>query len=74
MSTEIIVDRIEGEFVVVEKDGDFYNLPLVLFVSPPEEGDIITLGVEKPKQQTAEAEARLERLKQRDCGSDTIDL
>ena len=74
MAKQMIVDRIEGNIVVVELNGDLLELPLQLFSSKPKEGDQINLSIEISTPSSTEAVDRLERLKQRDCGSDTIDL
>ena len=74
MAKEMIVDRIEGNIVIVELNGALLDLPLELFSSKPTEGDKITLSITVTPASSTQATDRLERLKQRDCGSDTIDL
>ena len=76
MSMELIVDRIETNIVIVERDGKLLELPIELFSPVPNEGDSIHLSIEVTPSTDAlqTAAARLERLKQRDCGEDEIDL
>jgi hypothetical protein len=47
---QIIVDRIEGEWAVLEIGEHRVNLPLAAFPSPPQEGARITLQVERLRQ------------------------
>ncbi|MBQ6998839.1 MAG: DUF3006 domain-containing protein [Clostridia bacterium] len=61
---EIIIDRIEGDFVVVETpDGNTYNLPKSLFKSCAE-GDvfIIKKDADKTQQQKKETEKLMDEL------------
>ena len=75
MSRQMIVDRIEGKIVIVEAEGKLLDLPIELFSTVPNEGDSITLSIEiTSSTQLKTATDRLQRLKQRDCGSDEIDL
>ena len=37
-----IVDRLEGDFVIVEIDGEMRDIPLSLFVSNVKDGDVVT--------------------------------
>ena len=46
---DVIVDRIEGEYAVVEiEKGKMCNLPLV-FVPNVKEGDVVTITINKDK-------------------------
>ena len=46
---DVIVDRIEGDYAVVEIDkGKMCNLPLV-FVPNVKEGDVVTITINKDK-------------------------
>lgn len=75
MSKQMIVDRIEGKIVIVELEGKLLDLPIELFSAVPNEGDSITLSIEITTSSALKtATDRLERLKQRDCGADEIDL
>ncbi len=61
---EVIIDRIEGDFAVVEApDGSTYNLPKVLFKSCAE-GDvfIIKKDADKTQNQKKEIENLMDEL------------
>lgn len=49
-----IIDRIEGDFVVIEYKDIFLNLPLILFPKDVKENDIVTLSVTIEKIETEE--------------------
>ena len=65
---EWIIDRIEGDFAIVEYEGQFFELPLCL-LPDLKEGSILQIqSIEKTAQKDTileEAQARLNRLKQR---------
>ena len=70
------IDRIEGNIAVIEVNGELYEVPIVLLPNP-KEGDIIHLHKQDATENQAleEANARLERLKQRsEPPSDIFDL
>lgn len=49
-----IIDRIEGDFVVVEYEEAFLNLPLILFPADIKENDTVTFSVTIEKVETEE--------------------
>ena len=74
-SSEMIIDRIEGEFAVVLLKGAAHNIPIALLPKGIQEGGSLTLTYTPPDSQTLdEAKARLKRLKKRDSGQKSIDL
>jgi hypothetical protein len=65
---EWIIDRIEGDFAIVEYDGQYFELPLCLLPDLKEGSTLqIQSVVTSSKKDTIleDAEARLNRLKQR---------
>lgn len=57
---DVVVDRIEGEYAVVEiKKGEMCNLPIEL-VPNVKEGDIVTITINKNK--TEERKKTIEEL------------
>lgn len=65
---EWIIDRIEGDIAIVEYRGQYFDIPLCLLPDLKEGSTLQIQLIEKdPKQYTIleEAEARLNRLKQR---------
>ena len=57
---DVIVDRVEGDYAVVEIDkGKMCNLPLV-FVPNVKEGDVVTITINKDK--TEERKKTIEEL------------
>ena len=71
--SNIIIDRFEGELAIVECNGDFFEIPQALLPKDSSEGDLLHISVSKPNN-FSEAEAQLERLRERDTGEDIIDL
>jgi len=75
---EWIIDRIEGDFAVVEYDGKYFELPLCLLPDLKEGSTIQIQSVETSSQKDSileEAKARLNRLKQRSAPPpDVFDL
>ena len=53
-----IIDRIEGEFAVVEAKGDFYNIPKALLPENAKEGDVITTQINKEETENKKQESR----------------
>lgn len=65
---EWIVDRIEGDFAVIEYDGQYVDIPLHLLPEIKEGSTLQIQSIEKTAQKDTileEAQARLNRLKQR---------
>ena len=57
---DVIVDRVEGDYAVVEiEKGKMYNLPLEL-VPNVKEGDVVTITINKGK--TEERKKTIEEL------------
>lgn len=48
----IVVDRIEGNKVIIEIDNEFVELPISLFPSEVSEGDIIEMDIKKNVEET----------------------
>ena len=63
-----IVDRIEGNFVVVEFNDTMIEVPLELFKEEVKEGDVLYLSVDKDETEKRhnELKGRLFSLFQRD--------
>jgi len=53
----LIIDRFEGDFAVVETGDGFVNIPRADIPTGAQEGDVLTLGLDK-----AGTEARKERI------------
>jgi hypothetical protein len=71
----IIVDRIEGEWAVLEVGEHRVNFPLAALPQPVREGDLITLEVQPPPQGALDdARARLQRLQQSSPPGDSFDI
>jgi len=68
-----VIDRIEGEYAIVEVEEDFLRIPLALL---PEvtEGDQIEIRKKESTDRIKEAEERLKRLKQNSPQGTIIDL
>lgn len=60
----LVVDRVEGDYVVVEFEEQYLNIPLTYFIEDVKEGDILELRVNKEKTQNVRKDnkERLERL------------
>lgn len=60
----LVVDRVEGDYVVVEFEEQYLNIPLTYFIEDVKEGDILELRVNKEKTQNVRKnnKERLERL------------
>ena len=76
MSSErrLVVDRIEGDTIILESGSVLFDVPRSAFPDV-EEGDVLVW--KKQEANTTEAEARLERLKERSPqpkGGDIFDL
>ena len=53
-----IIDRFEGEFAVVEAEGNFYNIPKILLPPNAKEGDVITTAIDTKETESKMTEAR----------------
>ena len=72
----IVLDRVEGERAILEVDGEIVELPRSALPASVVEGSVLSLVVDVNGTAVArqEAEARLERLRQRDDGAMEINL
>lgn len=70
----IAVDRIEGQRAVLEIGGEIVEVPRSALPEGAREGDLLVWHVADASERLAAAEARLDRLRARDPGSDEIDL
>ena len=75
MKPILVVDRIEGNRVIVEFGEEHIEIPLEAFSARPKEGDRLSI---KPQEADTSAQSaaqeRLNRLQERDSGEDIIDL
>ena len=69
----MIIERFEGEYAIIEYSGKFFEVPKVLLPKDSQEGDQVHISTSKTNA-LSEAEAQLERLRERDTGEDIIDL
>lgn len=62
----IVVDRIEGNKIIIEIDNEFVELPISLFPSEVSEGDIIEMdikiNVEETDKRRKETSEKLKNL------------
>ena len=60
----MIIDRFEGDFAVVEKDGKFYNVPRCILPENAKEGSVLKFEVEKneTEKRTNEIKNKMDRL------------
>lgn len=53
----MIIDRIEGQFAVIEiEKGRMINLPLVILPQKVKEGDVLKIIIDKAKTRNRQAE------------------
>jgi hypothetical protein len=58
---EIIIDRFEGDYAVVEmSDMTMANMPISLIPEGAKEGDVLTISIDKTK--TEKRKRRMEKL------------
>lgn len=74
MKITATIDRIEGEYAILEIDNVMVNWPLHALPDERAEGDIILLDITRKNDQISETEARLDRLKERASGTKNIKL
>lgn len=60
MKTIGIVDRFEGDFVIVELFEDFYSFPKRLFPEDTSEGDIVAIDIEIERESTDDRKKKME--------------
>lgn len=59
---KMIIDRFEGETVVLEYQGKTYNLPRAVLPVTAKEGDVISLEAKVEKEDTAERRNKINKL------------
>jgi len=74
MEQRIVVDRIEGDFAVLEVGGTTVDWPLSALPEGVGEGSALSVVFSIVETDLASATARLERLKKRGPIGDDIDL
>ncbi len=75
MPSPLIVDRIEGDFALIEMGGAHFEIPLRALPISVKEGDIIQIQIgRKDTENMKKAMERLQRLSERDDENDIIDL
>ena len=74
MSPPIVIDRIEGNRVVLVVAGEAVELPVSVLPEGASEGDILTLEMGDQRALRTAAEERLSRLSENSTLPDEIDL
>ena len=74
MMQDVVVDRIEGAFAVLEVSGQTVDWPLSALPPGMAEGTRLLIRIEVAGGDTAQAEARLARLRAKGPKGDTFDL
>jgi hypothetical protein len=74
MKITATIDRIEGEYAILEIDNVMVNWPLHALPVESSEGDVIILDIKRTNDQLSETEARLDRLKGRASSAKNIKL
>lgn len=62
MACLLVIDRFEGEFAVVEYNGQTFNLPKKLLPSEAKEGDILNIVVKVDRKATDERQKKIRAL------------
>jgi hypothetical protein len=57
-----IIDRLEGDWVVVEFEGGTFNVPRVLFPQQVREGDVVKINIIVDEEATKNRKKRVEQL------------
>ncbi|HHY29166.1 MAG TPA: DUF3006 domain-containing protein [Syntrophaceticus sp.] len=57
-----IIDRFEGDWVVVEFEGGTFNVPRVLFPQQVREGDVVKINIIVDEEATKNRKKRVEQL------------
>jgi len=73
MSPTFIIDRIENQIAIIELGDQTFEIPIAILPDGIQEGDHCQIQRILPAK-NSDAEERLARLKERDPGSDIIDL
>ena len=70
----MVIDRIEGEFAIIEFEGKTMDIPTCLLPKEAREGDRLQFVIERDDGQGQAAQERLARLQDQDQLPDHIDL
>jgi hypothetical protein len=57
----LIVDRLEGEWAVIEWEGGTFNLPREFLPAGVHEGDVLTISLERDEESTAQRQRAAQR-------------
>lgn len=60
--TKAIIDRLEGHMVVVEIDGQTYDLPTSIFLDDVQVGQVISISIEIDQAATEDREKEMNDL------------
>nr|WP_198142179.1 DUF3006 domain-containing protein [Syntrophaceticus schinkii] len=58
----LIIDRFEGDWVVVEFEGGIFNIPKALFPQQVREGDVVKINIIVDEEATKNRKKRVEQL------------
>ena len=58
----LIIDRLEGDWVVVEFEGGTFNIPKALFPQQVREGDVVKITIIVDEEVTKDRKKRVEKL------------
>lgn len=58
----LIIDRLEGDWVVVEYEGGTFNIPKALFPQQVREGDVVRISIVVDEEATKNRKKRVEQL------------
>lgn len=59
---KIVIDRFEGNIVVVEIDGETFDLPKALFPANAKAGDAVDISIKVNKDTTEKLRKEIEEL------------
>lgn len=59
---EAIIDRFEGEYVVIEYNKEVFNLPKKILPSEVKEGDVININIVINTKKTEELKKKIEKV------------
>lgn len=65
----MVIDRFEGDFAVVSKNGALYNVPIKLLPDGAKEGDVIciTISPSKTEEKRQEIKKKMSKIFKSDC-------
>lgn len=58
----LIIDRLEGDWVVVEFEGGTFNIPKALFPQQLKEGDVVKIAIIVDEEATKDRKKRVDQL------------